>query len=78
MSDHYAPGEKVLRLSSEVYGGRSLAALGIAAHESGHAMQDAQHYPLLALRNGLVPLANFGSNISWLVMLAALPWPACS
>jgi Zn-dependent membrane protease YugP len=69
LSDHYAPGEKVLRLSPDVYAGRSLAALGIAAHESGHALQDAQHYPLLVLRNGLVPLASLGGNISWLIML---------
>ncbi|SRR5579871_1400747 len=69
LSDHYSPGEKVLRLSPDVYQGRSLAALGIAAHECGHAMQDAQHYPLLVLRNGLVPLANIGGNISWLIMM---------
>src|SRR5262245_26443220 len=69
LSDHYSPGEKVLRLSADVYTGRSLAALGIAAHESGHAMQDAQNYPLLVWRNALVPLANFGSNAAWLIML---------
>jgi Zn-dependent membrane protease YugP len=68
LSDHYSPGEKILRLSPDVYSGRSLAALGIAAHESGHAMQDAQKYPLLVWRNALVPLANFGSNAAWLIM----------
>jgi uncharacterized protein len=70
LSDHYAPGERVLRLSPEVYGGRSLAAVGIAAHESGHAMQDAQRYPLLAARNFLVPLAGIGSNFSWIIIVA--------
>src|SRR5690348_14084886 len=61
MTDHYAPRGKVLRLSPEVFAGRSLAALGIAAHEAGHAMQDARHYAPLAIRNGLVPLASVGS-----------------
>jgi Zn-dependent membrane protease YugP len=69
LSDHYVPGERVLRLSPEVYAGRSLAALGIAAHESGHAMQEATRYSLMEIRNGLVPLAGFGSSISWIVIL---------
>jgi Zn-dependent membrane protease YugP len=69
LSDHYVPGQGVLRLSPEVYAGRSLAALGIAAHESGHALQDATRYPLLALRNGLVPLAAVGSNLSWIIIV---------
>jgi Zn-dependent membrane protease YugP len=69
LSDHYAPGEKVLRLSPQVYTGRSLAALGIAAHESGHALQDAGRYPLLVLRNLLVPAAGIGSNLSWIVIV---------
>ena len=69
LSDHYDPRAKVLRLSSDVYNGRSLAALGIAAHEAGHALQDASHYALLSLRNGLVPLASIGSNISWGLMM---------
>jgi Zn-dependent membrane protease YugP len=70
LSDHYVPGERVLRLSPEVFAGRSLAALGIAAHEAGHAIQDARRYPLLVVRNALVPLASFGSGISWLLILA--------
>jgi Zn-dependent membrane protease YugP len=69
LSDHYVPGQHVLRLSQYVYTGRSLAALGIAAHESGHALQDASRYPLLVLRNGLVPLASIGSSLSWIIML---------
>jgi Zn-dependent membrane protease YugP len=69
LSDHYVPGEHVLRLSRDVYAGQSLAAVGVAAHESGHAIQDARHYPLLGMRNALVPLASFGGNISWLLLL---------
>ncbi|HXG13141.1 MAG TPA: zinc metallopeptidase [Gemmataceae bacterium] len=69
LSDHYVPGERVLRLSPEVYAGRSLAALGIAAHESGHAIQDATRYPLLVLRNGLVPLASIGSSLGWIIIM---------
>src|SRR5262245_59620537 len=59
LTDHYSPGEKVLRLSPDVYGGQSLAALGIAAHEAGHALQDAERYGPLVIRNMMVPLANF-------------------
>jgi Zn-dependent membrane protease YugP len=69
LSDHYVPGEHVLRLSPQVYQGRSLAALGVAAHEAGHAFRDAGRYPLLVLRNTLVPLASFGSNAAWIILL---------
>jgi Zn-dependent membrane protease YugP len=69
LSDHYVPGEHVLRLSPDVFAGRSLAAMGVAAHETGHAYQDARRYPLLVLRNLLVPLAGFGSSVSWILML---------
>src|SRR5207237_8049716 len=69
LSDHYVPGEHILRLSPDVYAGRSLAAVGVAAHETGHALQDAGHYPLLVLRNFLVPLAGLGSNMAWILML---------
>jgi Zn-dependent membrane protease YugP len=69
LSDHYAPGERILRLSPDVYNGRSLAALGIAAHETGHAYQDAQRYPLLVARNALVPLAGIGGNFSWVIII---------
>lgn len=70
LSDHYVPGEHILRLSPDVYGESSLAAVGVAAHEAGHAFQDAQRYPLLVIRNGLVPLANIGSNLSWIIIVA--------
>jgi Zn-dependent membrane protease YugP len=69
LSDHYDPRQKVLRLSPDVYRGRSLAALGIAAHESGHALQDASHYPLLGLRSGLVPLASMGGSLGWIIIV---------
>jgi Zn-dependent membrane protease YugP len=68
LSDHYVPGEHVLRLSPDVYAGRSLASVGIAAHECGHAIQDATRYPLMGVRNALVPLAGFGSSIAWIVI----------
>ena len=69
LGDHYDPRGKVLRLSPEVYHGRSLASLGIAAHEVGHAIQDASSYGPLVLRTGLVPVASIGSNLAvWLVI----------
>jgi len=64
LGDHYDPKHKMLRLSPEVYQGRSLASLGIAAHEVGHAIQDATAYAPLAIRNGLVPMASIGSQLS--------------
>lgn len=69
LTDHYVPGQKILRLSHEVFAGRSLAALGIAAHEAGHAIQDARRYPLLVVRNAIVPLASIGGGISWIMIL---------
>jgi hypothetical protein len=62
LSDHYDPREKVLRLSQSTYGASSLAAVGIAAHEAGHALQDAGHYAPLVIRNAAVPMAGFGSS----------------
>ena len=61
LTDHYSPTEKTLRLSPDVYEGHSVASVGIAAHEVGHAIQDARGYPLLVVRNAIVPFANFGS-----------------
>jgi len=70
LSDHYDPRDKVLRLSPEVYGGRSLAAVGIAAHEAGHAIQDATNYAPLVVRNAAVPIAGFGSSASIWMLIA--------
>ena len=73
LTDHYDPRDKTLHLSPAVYQSRTLAAVGIAAHESGHALQDAKHYAPLVVRNAVVPVAGFGSNISiWLIILGAI------
>ena len=72
LTDHYDPRTKVLRLSQDVYGSRSLAAVGIAAHEAGHALQDAQNYSLMSVRNAAVGVANFGSGLGLLVFMIGL------
>ncbi len=64
MSDHYDPSSKVVRLSPDVYGGHSMASVGIAAHEVGHAIQDARNYSPLVIRNLAVPAANFGGSLA--------------
>lgn len=69
LSDHYDPRHKVLRLSPGVYNARSMAAVGVACHEAGHAIQDAERYAPLVIRNAAVPLAGFGSGLG--VMLAS-------
>lgn len=68
LSDHYDPTSKTLRLSPSNYSGHSVAALGIAAHEVGHAIQHAQAYAWLGFRSKLVPLAGIGSNLSWILI----------
>jgi Zn-dependent membrane protease YugP len=65
LSDHYDPRKKVLRLSPDVYGRSSISAVGVAAHEAGHALQDARDYAPLKLRSALVPAAQIGSNLAW-------------
>ncbi|MCR4831053.1 MAG: zinc metallopeptidase [Pseudobutyrivibrio sp.] len=72
LTDHYSPNEKVLRLSDSVYGQTSVAAIGVAAHECGHAIQHQEEYAPLKLRSASVPLANIGSWISWPVILIGL------
>jgi uncharacterized protein len=73
LSDHYDPRDKVLRLSAEVYQSRTLAAVGIAGHEAGHAIQDAHAYAPLVIRNAAVPIAGFGSNAGMaLIVLGAI------
>ncbi len=69
LSDHYDPGSRVIRLSEPVYHARNAAAVGVAAHEAGHAIQHATHYAPLVFRNLAVPAANFGSNISILLLI---------
>lgn len=65
LSDHYDPRDKVLRLSQSVYDSPSVAAVGVAAHECGHAVQDAENYGPLALRSTAVPVAQFSSMVYW-------------
>ncbi len=64
LSDHYSPGERTLRLSPDVFGGRSIAAAGVAAHEVGHAIQHARSYPFLGMRSTLVPVVQFASPLA--------------
>ena len=72
LSDHYNPLNKTLALSDAVYGSDSIAAVGVATHEAGHAIQHAQHYAPLWLRSALVPTANIGSSIGYFAMLIGL------
>ena len=72
LTDHYDPRNKVLRLSDATYGSTSVAALGVAAHECGHAIQHATNYLPLSIRGALVPVANFGAQISWPLILIGL------
>lgn len=70
LSDHYDPRTRTLRLSPGVYSSPSVAAVGIAAHEAGHAIQHADGYAPLALRSAMVPVAQFGSSLPWLLLIA--------
>ena len=72
LTDHYDPSSKVLRLSSSTYGSNSVAAVCVAAHECGHAVQDAKHYGPLVLRSTLVPAANLGSTAAWPIFILGL------
>ena len=65
LTDHYNPGSNTLSLSQGVYGSASVAAVGVAAHEAGHALQKAEDYPFLSLRTRIVPVVNIGSNLAW-------------
>lgn len=72
LTDHYDPRNKVLRLSDATYQSTSLAAVGVAAHECGHAMQHARGYVPLQIRSSLVPVANLGSMLAWPLILIGL------
>lgn len=72
LSDHYDPRAKALRLSEQVYHSTSLAAIGVAAHEAGHAFQHDEGYMPLQIRAALVPVAQFGSNGAWILLLLGL------
>lgn len=72
LTDHYDPSTKTVNLSDPVYNSYSVAALGVAAHECGHAIQHAKNYAPLSLRSALVPVANFGSMLEWPLILIGL------
>jgi len=72
LSDHYDPRAQKLSLSQSVYGSNSVAALGVAAHEAGHAIQDAKAYAPLKIRNGLVPITNLGTTLAFPLFLLGL------
>ena len=72
LSDHYDPRSKVLRLSDTVYGQRSAAAIGVAAHEAGHAIQHKVGYAPVVLRSKMVPITSFASRFTWVVIMLGL------
>lgn len=72
LSDHYDPSNRIMRLSNEVFYGNSVAAIGVAAHETGHAIQHKENYAPLNIRNSIVPLVNFGSNLSWALFILGM------
>ncbi len=72
LTDHYDPSNKVLRLSDSTYGSSSVAAVGVAAHECGHAIQHQKDYAPLSIRSAIVPLANFGSFLAWPLIVIGL------
>lgn len=72
LTDHYNPKNKTLYLSDTVYGSTSVAAIGVACHEAGHAIQHNQEYFPLVFRNALVPVANFGSIASWPLIIIGI------
>lgn len=72
LTDHYDPRNKTLNLSDAVYNNASIAAVGVAAHECGHAIQHAKGYAPLAFRSALVPIANLGSQLSWVFIILGI------
>ena len=73
LTDHFDPQAKVIRLSDEVYGVASIAAVGVAAHEAGHAVQYATDYAPIRIRAAIIPATRIGSNLSWPLLIAGLP-----
>lgn len=72
LSDHYDPSRRIMRLSHEVFYGTSVAAIGVAAHETGHAIQHKLNYAPLTIRNSIVPLVNISSNLSWILFFVGI------
>lgn len=72
LSDHYDPTKRVLRLSRDVYNGNSVASIGVAAHEVGHAVQHEQNYSPLTIRNSIAPVVSFSSKFLWVVIFGGI------
>ena len=72
LTDHYDPVKQIMRLSEDVFYGKSVAAIGVAAHETGHAMQHKESYAPLTFRNSIFPLVNISSNISWFLVIIGI------
>ena len=72
LTDHYDPRTRVLSLSQDVYGVASVAAVSVACHEAGHAIQHAKSYGPLKIRNAIVPIVNFASRFSWLLLITGI------
>ena len=72
LTDHYDPSRKVVRLSSDIFHGESVAAIAVAAHECGHAIQHARGYAPLTIRGAIVPVVNFASSASWILIMLGL------
>lgn len=72
LTDHYDPKRKVIRLSTEIYHGMSIASVSVAAHECGHAIQDKENYSFLKFRNTIVPFVNFSTKIGYLVVIIGI------
>ncbi|GAY75955.1 probable metal-dependent peptidase [Sporolactobacillus inulinus] len=72
LTDHYDPRDKSINLSTDIYHGASIAGTAVAAHEVGHAIQDAKDYTFMRVRSALVPVANLGSNLSYILILAGV------
>ena len=78
LSDHYHPTQKVIRLSNDIYNGTSIAALAVAAHECGHAIQHAEGYAPIGIRNMILPFANVGQYLGWIAIMIGLALGATS
>lgn len=72
LSDHYDPFRRVMRLSNDVFYGTSVASIGVAAHETGHAIQHKEKYAPLTIRNSIVPIVNISSNLSWILFILGI------
>lgn len=72
LSDHYDPKQKVVRLSTDIYHGTSIAAVSVAAHECGHAIQDKEGYTFMRIRSAIIPFVNFGTRFGYIAVLVGL------